>query len=150
MLDWKISIGGLFLVLLSVFVTHRLSRLRDAESHYWQVAHDLRHSLNDLLSQLEDREANPRLLIREFYPEQEPAARYILDEKWGLPRRRFATAWSRYNQMYNEQAELGMMAVFAAEITDSNRAQDPDHIYEVNDLRRRELRDVLLALKAAL
>lgn len=150
MLDWEISIGGLILVLVTAFLTHRLSRSRDVESHYQKTAHDLRASLNQLLSQLEDRDANPRLLIREHYPEQEPMARCVLDGKSGLARSRLAKAWSKYNQAYKEQANLGMTALFAAEITDPGRAHDPDHIYEVNDLRRREVRDVIRAIKSAL
>ena len=137
-LDSVISAGTILAVLLSVLLAHRLTVGREHRKELQSAVSDFKDAFTKTLTDLMDPEANPAFLItRDFARHQEAAVK--LQAK--LPKRRatkFSKAWDEYRSFYDQKASLGLFDAMVAEITDPSRAQDPEHIYEVNALRRSE------------
>ncbi|MGH8272683.1 MAG: hypothetical protein ACRES9_00270 [Gammaproteobacteria bacterium] len=99
---------------------------------------EFKDSFAEVIMQLTDREANPTLLITSSFPAHKQAAVKLLGRLPEKKAKKFSKAWVEYQTLHEQKASLGMLGTFAAEITDPSRALDPEHIYEVNTLRRKE------------
>jgi hypothetical protein len=136
--DPVISAGAILGILLSVLLAHRLTVVREHRKELQSAVAEFKDTFVKILTDLMDREANPTLLITSNFPRHKEAAVKLLGK---LPKRKakkFSKAWAEYQALHNQKASLGLLGALASEITDPSRAHDPEHIYEVNALRRKE------------
>ena len=150
MIDWKISIGGILAVLLSVLLGHRLATNRESDAQYRTRVAEFRELLVPFLRALESEDAHPTMLVSQHFPEHDEAARKLMVY---MPRRkktRFATKWRQYELLYQEKQSQGIFGLIATEVDDLERASPgtpgaEEYLYEQTAKRSNEVRRVIQA-----
>jgi hypothetical protein len=143
MIDWRISVGAVLGILISVFFAHRLTLLRENTKAIKQSIVEFKNLLVPFIQSLEDPDANPSILVVQNYSKHDEAARKLMNV---LPRRkckRFKNEWVEYTKLYNEKMNLGTVALTAAVVDDLSKARDPKYLYEQNEKRRIEVIEII-------
>ena len=121
MIDWKVSVGGILAVLLSVWLGHRLAKSREWGAQYRERVAEFRELLVPFLRELESKDAHPTMLVSQHFPEHDEAARKLMVY---MPRRkktRFAKEWRQYELLYREKQSQGILGLIATEVDDLGR-----------------------------
>jgi hypothetical protein len=148
MIDWKISIGAVFGVLLSVLLAHLLTKRRDQEKSYKEEITKFKESFVSFLKELEDPNVNPALMVIENYPAQDESVRRLALKLPENKKKRFFKKWNRYTELYREKKSLGFAALVATEVDDLTRANfanlgAAEYIYEQTAIRRHQIIDIV-------
>jgi len=79
MIDWQLSVGAILGILLSVFLAHRLTIRRENIKAYNQSTIEFKNLIIPFIKSLEDINANPSLLVVQYYSEHDEAARKLMN-----------------------------------------------------------------------
>ena len=148
-IDTVIQIGSVLGILLSVLLIHRLTIAREHRKELQSAVSEFKDQFVKVITDLTSSEANPTLLVTTNFHGHKEAAIKLLGKLPKRKARKFSRAWAEYQAFYDQKASLGVLGSFAAEITDPSRTHDPQYIYEVNAMHRKEaiaaIRSVLRA-----
>ena len=149
MIDWQISIGAVLIVLLSVWLGHRLSTNRAELQTYRQKVFEFKEMFVPFLKELESAEANPGVLASQFFPIQDEAARRLAIYMGTKKRRRFLQRWELYAAHYREKKAKGVLSQLATEVDDIGKASPGapgaiEYILEQTAKRRDQVRRLVL------
>lgn len=135
MIDWKISAGAILGVLLSVLLAHLLTKRRESEKILNNEIVRFKESMMPLLKELESPDASPTLLITQYYPENDAAARKLVIHLPKHKKKKFEKCWVLYTQLYHEKKALGLTGLIATEVDDLSKANagTPEGIQYIYD-----------------
>lgn len=148
MIDWKISVGGILAVLLSVWLGHRLATSRQWSAQYRKRVADFKELLIPFLRELESKDAHPSTLVSQHFPQHDEAARRLMVY---MPRRkkvRFSEKWQEYEALHREKRSQGISGLIATELDDLEKASPgapgaEEYIYQQTARRRNEVRQTI-------
>jgi len=148
MIDWKISVGAILGILLSVLLGHRLSKRRDSEKEFKNRILKFKESFIPFLKELENPNANPAILVTQNYPEQDQEARKLLYHLNNRRKNVFKKHWNLYTQVYEGKKDLGITGLLATEVDDISKANPgtPEgiaYLYSQTEKRRQEVIDII-------
>jgi hypothetical protein len=117
------TLGTLFGVLISLIISHFLSKGRDRETHkaiaFHEAATEFRHSFDDILLNIDAGEHPVHELLRNFFRPHKVAMWHFKYYFVGKARQRFEQAWQAYQAFYDENYEKGsVLAQFSSARTD--------------------------------
>jgi len=105
------TLATFFGVLVSLIVSHFLSKDRDRQTHraiaFHEEATKFRHSFDDILLNIEEGNHPVHELLRNFYLPHKVAYWHFKYYFTGKDRNRFEKAWDDYQAFYNEYYEKG-------------------------------------------
>lgn len=135
--------GLIFLLgaMASAAINHFLNKDRERQIHkiisFHTAAEKFRHSFDDALLDIDQREHPVTNLLREFFISHKVAMWHFKYYFTGRTRERFKETWNNYEQFYNENYENGsVFAQFASAQTDcENQKRDEFRQYIENLLK---------------
>ena len=122
MIDLTLSIGGIFIALLILLLTHQINKRWDLDKTLKREILSFKEVFIPHLQQLDDRRENPTSLVIQFFPEQDKAARKLM---LYLPQRKknsFQEQWKIYVQYFEAKKQLETVTLFANEVDDISKA----------------------------
>lgn len=155
MIEWKLSIGAILGVLLSVLLAHLFAKRRESDKALNQEIANFKELLVPALIELENSNATPAVLVTQYFPEHDKAARKLAIHLPTRKRKLFNEKWNRYAQLYKEKKAMGLTALIATEVDDlshanANTSEGIKYIYEQTDKRRQEVIAIINAAMSAL
>ena len=121
MIDWKISISAVFVGLLTGWIGHRFAARRSERQNYCNKVIEFEEFLIPFLKELESPDANPAVLVTQYFPEHDEAARKLMLHIPQKKQKRFLRKWQLYEALYEEKQSQGPMNIFAAEVDDTRK-----------------------------
>ncbi len=117
------TLGTFFGVLISLIISHFLSKDRDRQIHkaiaFHEAATKFRHSFDDILLNIEEREHPVHELLRNFFLSHKIAMWHFKYYLTGRTRNRFEQEWQDYKAFYEKHYEKGsVLAQFSSAKTD--------------------------------
>lgn len=148
MIDWKISISAVFAGLLTVWIGHRFAASRSERQNYCNKVIEFKEVLIPFLKELESPDANPAVLVTQYFPEHDEAARKLMLHIPQKKQERFFRKWQLYEAFYEEKKSQGPMNIFATEVDDIGKASPSapgsiEYIYQQTAKRRNEVRQLV-------
>jgi hypothetical protein len=134
---WSL-IASLFLALVGS-LGYREHKRRE---RFTQAADAFRAAFLPAITRLDTELGCHRNILNEEFREQEKAA-IAFRQHLGRRLARFNEAWQAYEAYAKEQTDVPLLAFLGTEVLDLNRANDPAHVREVAEMRKKECFDYI-------
>lgn len=136
----------ILVILVSALVTSLLYRERQKRNRFNAAAEAFQSAFLPAITKLNTRPGSHRNILDEEFGRHRNAAIAFRQHIHGRHLAGFDKAWQAYEAYVNEQTDVPLTFFLFTEVTDMDRCNDPDHIREVAEMRKKECLDHINSL----